>query len=84
MFGLSRDRRLERALIAEYEALLDSVLAGLVPGKADAAARLLGIYSEVRGYGPVKAAAADKARALSAKLLATYQAPRPTPAVAAE
>lgn len=84
-FGLSADRRLERALIAEYEALMESVLAGLAPGKAEAAARLLGIYSEVRGYGPVKAAAAEKARAQVATLLATYQAPAPVaPVEAAE
>ena len=85
VFGLSADRRLERALIADYEALMESVLAGLAPGKADAAARLLGIYSEVRGYGPVKAAAAEKARAQVATLLATYQAPAPAaPVEAAE
>jgi indolepyruvate ferredoxin oxidoreductase len=83
VFGLSRDRRLERQLIDEYEALVERVLARLEPGKVDAAAKLLDLYNEIRGYGPVKAAAAEKVRQRAAKLLADYQAPSPAPRVAA-
>ena len=84
LFGLSHDRRLERELIGEYEVLLEQVLAGFESQKADAAARLLGLYGEVRGYGPVKAEAAERARQRVAELLAEYRAPSPVPAIAAE
>ena len=83
VFGLSRDRRLERQLIGEYERLVEKVVAGLKPGNADAAALLLGLYNEIRGYGPVKADAAAKVRQRAAKLLADYQTPSPVPRVAA-
>ena len=83
VFGLSRDRRLERQLLGEYEALVERVLAGLKPGKADAAAQLLELHNEIRGYGPVKADAANRVRKRAAKLLADYQAPSPAPRVAA-
>ena len=82
IFGWHPERKLERALIKEYEALADKVLAGLRADNGEAAAQLLNLFNEIRGYGPVKSDAADKARARAAKLLADYQAPKPAPKVA--
>lgn len=82
VFGMSHDRRLERELIGDYEALAEKVLAGLRPGNVEAAAQLLNLFNEIRGYGPVKADAAVQVRASAARLLAEYQAPSPAPKVA--
>ncbi len=84
LFGFSADRQLERQLISDYEALLETVLAGFNTRNASQASQLLGLYDQVRGYGPVKAEAATKARARAAELLAAYQSPSPVPAMAAE
>ncbi|MCY1554568.1 hypothetical protein D9M68_911480 [compost metagenome] len=84
LFGFSHDRKLERLLIAEYEALLDQVLTGFSGQNAKQASQLLGLYDQVRGYGPVKAEAAAKARARAAELLSAYTSPSPVPAMAAE
>ncbi|MDB5577555.1 MAG: indolepyruvate ferredoxin oxidoreductase [Bradyrhizobium sp.] len=65
-FGRSAERRMERALIADYEALVDLVLAGLTAENLDAAIGLLDLVDMVRGFGPVKANA-----------IATYHAALP-------
>ena len=62
-FGWTNERRDERALISEYEALVDIVLARLDETCRDQAIRLLGLADAVRGYGPVKQAAITRYRA---------------------
>lgn len=62
-FGQASERRMERALIAEYEALVDLVLAGLTAGNHDAAIGLLDLIDMVRGFGPVKERAVAAYRA---------------------
>jgi indolepyruvate ferredoxin oxidoreductase len=84
VFGFSHDRKLERSLIGEYEALLEQVLAGFDGRNSKPAAQLLGLHDQIRGYGPVKAQAADKVRATAATLLQAYRSPSPVPALAAE
>ena len=62
LFGLTADRRLERALIVEFEATVErllSVLDGQNIGEAEAVVRL---YMDIRGYGPVKEQAAVDVR----------------------
>ncbi|WP_284734363.1 indolepyruvate ferredoxin oxidoreductase family protein [Sphingosinicella terrae] len=56
-FGHTEERRLERALIAEYEQLVERVLATLSTGNHRQAVTILGLADEIRGYGPVKAEA---------------------------
>jgi indolepyruvate ferredoxin oxidoreductase len=57
-FRFTPDKALDRQLLADYEADLE-----LIAGSADAAARrdLAAWPAEVRGFGPVRAAAAAKA-----------------------
>jgi indolepyruvate ferredoxin oxidoreductase len=62
-FGGTHERRLERALICDYEGLIESVLEALSPNNHAAAVELLTLIDEVRGYGPVKVAAVGKYRA---------------------
>ena len=76
-FRYSADRRLERDLIRRYEAALDRIEAELDESRFDVAMRLANLPHEVRGYGPVKRAAAERAVALEAKLWEEFAAARP-------
>ncbi|GHF72174.1 indolepyruvate ferredoxin oxidoreductase family protein [Seohaeicola zhoushanensis] len=60
-FGYTQDRRLERDLIAWFDAVIDRY-----PGAGadqDHWAQILAAPMEIRGYGPVKDAAAEKVKA---------------------
>ena len=82
-FGRSADRRLERGLIKQYEADMDEVLR-LAPGNMDAAVALAELPLQIRGFGPVKAANAEKAAARREELLAALRAGEAPAAQAAE
>jgi indolepyruvate ferredoxin oxidoreductase len=56
-FGMTTERRMERRLIAEYEALVGRCLARLDAVNIESLTVLLGQALEVRGFGPVKEAA---------------------------
>ena len=53
-FGYSAERRAERRLIGDYEALVRELLAGLSPPKLLQAVELAVLPDQVRGYGPIK------------------------------
>jgi indolepyruvate ferredoxin oxidoreductase len=61
-FGYSADRRLDREILARYEALLERVIAELDESRFDVALELAALPGGVRGYGPIKRAAAERAR----------------------
>ena len=61
-FGKTAERRMERALIGEFEATIDEILASLTGANRDIACDIVGEYLEIRGFGPVKEAAARAAR----------------------
>ena len=61
VFGYSAERRMERALLAEYEGDLDLIARSLAPGKIEAAAALASVPALIRGYGHVKRANAETA-----------------------
>jgi indolepyruvate ferredoxin oxidoreductase len=73
-FGYTAERRAERAMIAEYEADIAMVEAGLTPANRDIAVALASLPLEVRGFGRVKAPAASAAAARRAELLAAFAA----------
>jgi len=54
IFGYSAERKMERGLIGEYEALLEQILAGLSAAKLDSAIELARLPDDIRGYGYVK------------------------------
>jgi indolepyruvate ferredoxin oxidoreductase len=56
-FGHTVERRMERTLIAEYEALVDRVLLALTSANHGRALALLALADEVRGFGSVKGTA---------------------------
>jgi indolepyruvate ferredoxin oxidoreductase len=74
-FGHSEDRKTERRLIAEYEAVVDVIVDGLSASNHAAAVALAGIPDQIRGYGPVKAESVKTAKAREAELLARFRAP---------
>jgi indolepyruvate ferredoxin oxidoreductase len=54
VFGYTRVRRLERALIAEYRQVIDAVLGGLTPETLARAVQIAALPDLVRGYEQVK------------------------------
>jgi indolepyruvate ferredoxin oxidoreductase len=72
LFGNTAERRMERALIRQYEADLDRVLSGLTGETLPLAVRIASLPQSIRGYGHVKDASvvlSDKERT---KLLAQW------------
>jgi indolepyruvate ferredoxin oxidoreductase len=53
-FGYSTERRTERQLIKDYEALLAKLVAELTPDNHQAAVALAALPEKIRGFGPVK------------------------------
>ena len=53
-FGLDRDRRTERAVIAEYAQLVAELTAPGVPANYDDRVRMARSAAEIKGYGPIK------------------------------
>jgi indolepyruvate ferredoxin oxidoreductase len=84
VFGKTEERKTERALIGEYEALVEEVLVKLTPNNLDTAAALLSIPEQIRGFGHVKEAHLVKARAQWASLLAEFRGEKVKTAVILE
>ncbi len=60
-FGRNPERKMERALIAEYERDMDALKSQITPGTLDAAIALAMLPRDIRGFGPVKEASVRKA-----------------------
>lgn len=69
-FGYTAERRAERALIVQYEADVDMALERLDEDRFATLRALLSVPEMIRGFGPVKEAAMEKAAAERAALLA--------------
>jgi indolepyruvate ferredoxin oxidoreductase len=72
LFGHARVRRVERALIGEYQRMLEAVLARLGPETHDTAVAIAELPDQIRGYEGVKlrsvTAFREKAGALLSRL----------------
>ncbi len=75
VFGYTAERRRERALAGEYEALVEELLAGLAPGNHGLAVELASLPEHVRGFGHVKEANLRATKAREAELLARFRQP---------
>ena len=71
-FRFSADRRLERDLLARFEADFETIAARLKPENLDAAIALAQLPSTIKGFGTVKALAADAALARRRRLMADF------------
>ncbi|MFD1627615.1 indolepyruvate ferredoxin oxidoreductase family protein [Azospirillum griseum] len=83
-FGRTEERRQERQLIAEYEAVMGEVLHSLTADTLALAVEIASLPMEMRGYGPVKARNVTTAKTKEAKLLARFRNPVTAQALAAE
>ncbi|MCO5145471.1 MAG: indolepyruvate ferredoxin oxidoreductase family protein [Aquamicrobium sp.] len=82
VFGYTSERRMERRLLAEYEADLDVIRAALAPDRIAAAAALASAPALIRGYGHVKEESVRKARAERERQVKRLAAP-PAPVLKA-
>ena len=73
-FGRTAERRMERALIAEYEADMAAVLGQVRPDNRAAVVALARLPLDIRGFGPVKEANARTAAKTRETLLAEIRA----------
>ena len=73
VFGRSEERRSERALIGEYRACIEELLAGLNAANHAAAVEVARIPEQIRGYGHVKARHLAAARQQWAVLMANWR-----------
>ncbi len=74
VFGKTAERRAERRLLADYEAGVDRLVAGLTAERLPLAVRIASVPDAIRGYGHVKEAAMAGAKADEAKLWAEWNA----------
>jgi indolepyruvate ferredoxin oxidoreductase len=71
VFGYTAERRMERALIGEYRAMIDKLLPTLSAENYATAVELASLPEQIRGFGHVKEKAVAGFRAKQAELLAT-------------
>ncbi len=71
-FGRTAERRMERALIVEFEAALDQLTAGLSDANHAAAVTVAELPLTVKGYGHIKDRSVAIYRPLIARMLADY------------
>ena len=80
VFGRSAERRTERALIQEYRACIEELLAGLTPERLALATEIARIPEGIRGYGHVKERHLRAARTQWDGLLAQWRRALSAPA----
>ena len=59
-FGYTDERKMERALITEFEQVVDKIVDGLSADSLEIATVIINMFMDIRGYGPVKDQAAEK------------------------
>ena len=74
-FSYSAERRAERALLTDYEALCADLTAGLTPENRDTAIALAALPDTIRGFGHVKARAMAAAGEERRRLMAIWRTP---------
>ncbi len=83
IFGRTEERRIERALIDEYAATVEALLAELTPANHALALEIASIPETIRGYGHVKMRHLRQAQQQRVALMAKFNAPVEQPARAA-
>jgi indolepyruvate ferredoxin oxidoreductase len=73
VFGRTAERRTERALIGEYEALVDELLGKLAADNHAVAVQLASLPEEIRGFGHVKLRNLERVRGEWAALLTRFR-----------
>ncbi len=81
-FGYTKERRLERRLLSDYEQLLDEIAERLSPAMHETAIELAELPLRIRGFGHVKMRNAEAAKVREKVLRARLRAPTSGPATA--
>ena len=76
IFGRTAERRMERALIVEYEQTVEALLAGLSRDSHALAVEIASLPEAIRGFGHIKAKSVEAARKKQAELISRYGAAR--------
>ena len=76
-FGRSEERRTERALIGEYRASIEAVLAKLAPSNHELAVEIARIPEQIKGFGHVKERNLHAARTRWKALMQDWSSPAP-------
>ena len=74
IFGRTEERRMERALITDYQATITELLTGLNAGNLAAAVEIARLPEDIRGYGHVKARHLATVRPKWDRLMAQWRA----------
>ncbi len=82
IFGYTAERKMERQLIADYEATLTEITAGLNAANHAAAMQWAALPMQMRGFGHVKDANVKQAKACEADILAAFRDPASAPQAA--
>jgi indolepyruvate ferredoxin oxidoreductase len=83
VFGYTRERKLERQMIADYEKLLEEIEQRLSPATHANAVALAGLPLDIKGFGHIKERNYTSAKTREAALLAELRNPSPTGALKA-
>ncbi|MEO6565942.1 MAG: DUF6537 domain-containing protein, partial [Casimicrobiaceae bacterium] len=78
LFGKSAERKLERALIGEYETVVAEIMAHLTPQNHATAVELASVPEHIRGFGHVRQAHLQVAKKREGVLLSAFRSPEPT------
>lgn len=73
ILGWSAERRRERGLIVEYEALVGELTRDLTSDNHHLAVEIAGLFDAIRGYGPVKAASIARIEHRKGELMAVHR-----------
>jgi indolepyruvate ferredoxin oxidoreductase len=72
-FGHTAERKLERRLIADYEAGLAKLVAGLTPERLATAVKIASVPQQIRGFGHIKEASVGPAKAEAQRLWSEWE-----------
>jgi indolepyruvate ferredoxin oxidoreductase len=72
-FGWTAERRMERRLIEDYQALIERILPSLAPHNLESAMALAALPADISGFGPIKAERIAAAKAKEEALLAAFE-----------
>jgi indolepyruvate ferredoxin oxidoreductase len=84
VFGYTHERRTERQLVRDYEALIEEIVSKLDARNHALAVGLADIPKKIRGFGHVKARNLEAAKKEEAALLARFRAGEAALPMAAE
>ena len=80
-FGQTAERRTERSLIVEFEAVIDRLARDLTPANHALAVEIASLPRQIRGFGHIKAKAVAEYRARLAECLAHFRSDPQQPRV---